>query len=74
MRLESKIKLLNHAQVYELHDRLVEAGISYELTGKFKDVFRRAKYRKVGAERKVYEYLEAIPAKALPEIINIVTG
>jgi len=72
--LESKLKLLKQSQVCELHDKLVEAGIAFELTGNYKDVFRLAKYRKVGAERKIYEYLENIPATALPEIINIVTG
>ena len=73
MRLTEKVARLTPAQVKELHDVLVEAGLAYELTGQYADVFRRAKYRKVGMQRSIYQQLETIPAHTLPTIIAIIT-
>lgn len=73
MTLTDRLNLLKRGQVQELHNVLVEAGIAHSLTGKHRDVFKRAKQRKVGALRAIYEQLETIPPSALPEIIRIVT-
>jgi len=72
--ISERVYRLKPNQVIELHDKLVEAGLCFELEGSHKEVFRRAKHRRIGVLRSIYKDLENIPAGALPTISDIVTS
>jgi hypothetical protein len=55
--LSNQLKALKTAQILELHDVLVTACTAAELDGDWREVFRRAKNRKVGRMRRIYELL-----------------
>ena len=57
-QLTRTIRVLKPQQIRELYGVMLDAAVAHEITGCHRDVFRRAKYRKVGALRRVYETLE----------------
>lgn len=65
MNLITVIQRLNTAQLKELHQILTESAIAYEFGGNATEIFRRAKHRKVGLMRRVYERLEQCDNKQL---------
>lgn len=66
MSLQTAILRLKPEQVQELADIMYDACIAMEAGGCYTEVFRRAKHRKVGSMRKMYERLE----KATPKQIS----
>jgi hypothetical protein len=66
MSLQAAVFRLKPDQVKELADTMYEACVAMELGGSYKEVFRRAKHRKVGSMRKMYERME----KATPRQIS----
>lgn len=58
MSLARQIPNLSTEQLKAVHACLVEAGIAYEAGGNWREIFRRAKQRKVGLVRRIYELME----------------
>ena len=70
MSLEAAILRLKVEQVREVADVIYDACIAVEAGGTYTEVFRRAKQRKVGSMRKIYERLE----KTTPSQMKRITG
>jgi len=66
--LLSKLKVLKPHQVKELHATMTEASVAFDLGGSANDIFKKAKHRKVGAIRAVYENLETLKKEDLDKI------
>jgi hypothetical protein len=66
--LLSKLKVLKPHQVKELHATMTEASVVFELGGSANDVFKKAKHRKVGAIRAIYESLEKLKKEDLDKV------
>jgi len=70
MSLQAAILRLKPDQVKELADTMYDACIAMEAGGCYTEVFRRAKHRRVGCMRKMYERLE----KATPKQLERMAG
>ena len=69
MILSNQVKSLNTTQFKSLNDTLLDASIAYEGGGNYREIFRRAKLRRVGLLRKIYGMLEQAPCEEI-EIIS----
>ena len=65
MNLVTLIPKLNANQLSELHEVMTNASLAYELGGNFKEIFRRAKHRKIGRMRRIYQRLENCDIKQI---------
>lgn len=57
MSLTNQIANLSDAQLHDLHNALLDACTAMEMGGNWREVFRRARYRRVGRMRRIYELL-----------------
>lgn len=57
--LTTQIKDLKRSQLHELHSTMLDACTAAELGGDWREIFRRAKHRKVGRLRRIYELLQS---------------
>lgn len=69
--LTNKLKLLKPHQVNELHSVMTEASIAFEMGASAADVFKKAKHRKVGALRCIYERLEKLNKYELDKVAYV---
>ena len=61
MSLTSQLKNLSPQQIKSLSDTMLNASIAFETGGNYREIFRRAKQRKIGLMRRIYELLEQAP-------------
>lgn len=57
MSLTKQLPKLADTQIHELHNRLLDACTAMELGGNWREVFRRARHRRTGIMRRLYELL-----------------
>jgi hypothetical protein len=69
MALANQICQLSEKQLMEVYGVMLEAGITNEFCGNYREIFRRAKHRRVGRMRRIYETLE----QAAPDDIKAVS-
>ena len=65
-----KVAMLKPDRVREFASVLYEACLAMEAGGNYHEVFRRAKQRKVGALRRLYERLERTTKSELERVAN----
>ena len=70
MSLQAAILRLKPEQVKELAETMYDACIAMEVSGCYKEVFRRAKHRRVGCMRKMYERMEKATPKQLSRMAD----
>lgn len=58
MRLTNQLKNLSPAQIKSLSDTMLAASIAFESGGHYREIFRRAKFQRIGLMRRIYELLE----------------
>ena len=70
MSLVNAVLRLKPEQVKELADTMHTAAIAMEVGGNYQEVFRRAKQRRVGCMRKMYERMEKATPKQLSRMAD----
>lgn len=63
--LSTQTRQLTHDQVKEVKNVLLEACTAMELGGDWREVFRRARNRRVGRMRRIYDMLYEADIKAI---------
>ena len=61
MNLTNQLKDLDAMQIKSLNSTILDASIAYEAGGNYREIFRRAKCRRVGLMRSIFEMLEQVP-------------
>ena len=74
-RFMAQVRLLSPAQITELSDAMVTAGVGYELKGDWREPFRRLSHRyRVGYAHRVYKMLYTLHDSKIEPLINGVLG
>ncbi|WP_347987711.1 hypothetical protein [Methylomonas sp. AM2-LC] len=69
--LTSQLKNLSPQQIKSLSDTMLNASIAFETGGNYREVFRRAKQRRIGLMRRIYELLEQAPYQDIENLSKV---
>ena len=72
MTLSDQISILSTDKLKRVKDTMAEAGIAIEIGGNWKMIFKRAKNRRTGLERKIYELLENSDAETVRNALEAI--
>jgi hypothetical protein len=68
MSVVDEVYRLSPEQVKVLCTVMIEASLAKELDGSWKEIIRRAKFRKVGRQRKILEAIETLNDKQFDNV------
>lgn len=72
--LSTQLHRLKPAQIQELAGTMLEASIGHAGGGHWQETFRRAKQRKVGLMRRIYDLLQTATAEEIEGMTKALTG